>query len=175
MAILKGPVSPHDHTQGPLDAPLTLVQYGDYECPYCGMAYPIVKRLQLHFGAKLRFVFRNFPIPEAHPQAEAAAETAEFAGVQRKFWEMHDLLYEYQSDLGLGLYFALAEKLELSPDLLESALEMGTYRQRVEADVIGGERSGVNGTPTFFINGRRHDGSYEYETLAAILDKALKN
>jgi protein-disulfide isomerase len=175
METLKVPVSPHDHAQGPLNAPLILVQYGDYECPYCGMAYPIVKQVQRHFGAKLRFVFRNFPIPEAHPQALSAAQVAEFAAVHAKFWQMHDLLYENQADLGLELYLALAEKLELSVAAMQNALEQGSYRQRIEADVLGGERSGVNGTPTFFINGKRHGASYEYDVLATALNRALQN
>jgi protein-disulfide isomerase len=175
METLRAPVSPHDHAQGPLNASLILLQYGDYECPYCGMAYPIVKQVQRHFGAKLRFVFRNFPIPEAHPQALSAAQVAEFAAVHAKFWQMHDLLYENQADLGPELYLALAEKLELSVAAMQNALEQGSNRQRIEADVLGGERSGVNGTPTFFINGKRHNASYEYDVLVTALNRAFQN
>src|SRR5208282_3973771 len=108
MATLKVPVSPEDHAQGHDDAPVTLVEYGDYECPHCGRAYPIVQRVQKHFGEKLRFVFRNFPLSEMHPHAEAAAETAEFAGAHGKFWEMHDLLFENQARLGGSLFLELA-------------------------------------------------------------------
>ena len=173
METLKVPVSPHDHVQGPPNASLTLVQYADYECPYCGMAYPIVKQVQRHFGAKLRFAFRNFPLPEVHPHAVSAAQVAEFAAVHAKFWQMHDLLYENQADLGLELYLALAKKLELPVAAMQNALEQGSYVQRIETDALGGERSGVNGTPTFFINGQRHDASYEYDVLVTALSKAL--
>jgi protein-disulfide isomerase len=173
VTTLKIPVSEHDHSQGSPDALLTLVEYGDYQCSYCGLAYPIVKRVQHHFGAKLRFVFRNFPLAEAHPQAEAAAEIAEFAGAVGKFWEMHDLLYENQSDLGLELYRSFAPKFGLSSDRLQNALETATYRERVRADFMGGVHSGVNGTPTFFINGTRHDASYDFGVLVAALIDVL--
>jgi len=174
MAMLRNPVSTDDHCEGSADAPLTLVEYGDYECPYCGLAYPVVKRLQKHFGNTLRFVFRNFPLREAHPQAEAAAETAEFAGSTGRFWEMHDRLFENQSELGLELYVSLAEGLDLSSTSLQRALEAGTYRERVRADFVSGVRSGVNGTPTFYINGRQHQPSYEFDALAAAMSHILK-
>ena len=114
MAMLKVPVTSEDHAQGPESAEVTLVEYGDYECPHCGRAYPIVKQVQKHFGKRLRFVFRNFPLGEMHPHAESAAETAESAGAQGKFWEMHDLLFENQDRLGGSLYLELAQQLELS-------------------------------------------------------------
>ena len=172
MATLKIAVSPQDHAQGAENAAVTLVEYGDYQCPHCGRAYPIVKRIQKHFGARLRFVFRNFPLGEMHPEAVAAAETAEFAGANGKFWEMHDLLFENQERLGGELYAELAGQLGLSAEALEKALEDGTYEERVRADFQGGVRSGVNGTPTFFINGHRHDAAFEYEDLAAAIDAA---
>ena len=173
--MLTPPLSAHDHIQGSPDTGLVLLEYGDYECPYCGMAYPIVKQVQRHFGAKLRFVFRNFPIPEAHPHALSAAQVAEFAAVHAKFWQMHDLLYENQGDLGMELYLALAEKLELSVAAMQDALEQGSCSQRIEADVLGGERSGVSGTPTFFINGKRHDASFQYDVLVTALSRAIQN
>ena len=166
MSELRIPVRPDDHAQGPDDAPVTLVEYGDYQCPYCGEAYPIVKRLQKHFGKTLRFVFRNFPLRESHPHAESAAETAEFAGAQGKFWEMHDRLFENQDHLGGPLYLELAKALGLSTTALRQALDDGQYKARIDADFTGGVRSGVNGTPTFFINGDRHDGPFDYDTLA---------
>ena len=169
MAKLKVPVGPTDHTQGPADAPVTLVEYGDYECPYCGRAYPIVKALQKRFGKQLRFVFRNFPLREMHPNAEAAAETAEFAATQGKFWEMHDLIYENQQDLGDRLFLDLAKRLNLDAKGLAKALESGEFADRVHKDFSGGVRSGVNGTPTFFINGQRHDEDFELETLASAI------
>jgi len=173
MANLKLPVTPEDHIQGPEDAQVTLVEYGDYECPHCGRAYSIIKRVQKHFGKRLRFVFRNFPLSELHPHAETAAETAEFAGAHGKFWEMHDLLFENQERLNEPLYLSLATELRLAPDALRQALEEDKYKARVRADFSGGVRSGVNGTPTFFINGKRHDGPFDYEILVlAIQEKA---
>ena len=170
---LRVPVTEEDHIQGKDDAKCTLVEYGDYECPHCGHAYPIVKRVQKHFGNKLRFVFRNFPLAEMHPHAESAAETAEFAGAQGKFWEMHDSLFENQEQLGGALYLKLAQKLKLSTAELKTAVEGREYLQRVKDDFTGGVRSGVNGTPTFFINGKRHDASFEYEDLVAAIETAL--
>jgi protein-disulfide isomerase len=174
MSILKMPVTAEDHVQGPEHAEVTLVEYGDYECPHCGRAYSIVKQVQKHFGKKLKFVFRNFPLTEMHPYAETAAETAEFAGTHGKFWEMHDLLFENQGRLGDELFVELSIKLGLSTDALTKALEEGTFEARVRADFSGGVRSGVNGTPTFFINGQRHDASFEYETLVSAINGAMK-
>ncbi len=171
MASLKLPVTPEDHIQGPEDAVVTLLEYGDYECPHCGRAYSIIKRIQKHFGKRLRFVFRNFPLSELHPHAESAAETAEFAGTHGKFWEMHDLLFENQERLGEPLYLELAEELTLPLEALRQALEKGTYKPRVRADFSSGVRSGVNGTPTFFINGRRHDGPFDYDTLVLAIQE----
>ena len=173
MAALKVPISPEDHVQGAESARVTLVEYGDYECPHCGRAYPIVKRLQKHFAEGLRLAFRNFPLSEMHPNAEPAAETAEFAGAQGHFWEMHDLLFENQESLGQRLYAQLARGLDLSPEALRRALEDQEYKARVQADFKGGVRSGVNGTPTFFINGHRHDGPFDFEDLALAIDEAL--
>ena len=173
MATLKVPITAEDHTQGPEDAEVTLVEYGDYECPHCGRAYPIVQQVQKHFGKRLRLVFRNFPLSEMHPHAEAAAEVAEFAGAQGKFWEMHDRLFENQARLGQALFLDLGEKLELSTIALRQALEEATFEARVRADFKGGVRSGVNGTPTFFINGHRHDGSFEFETLVSAIHRAM--
>jgi protein-disulfide isomerase len=173
MAKLKVPVGPADHAQGPADAPVTLVEYGDYECPHCGRAHPIVKALQKKFGSRLRFVFRNFPLREIHPNAEAAAETAEFAGTQDKFWEMHDLIFENQQDLSNELLSDLAKRLKLDSRELATALESGQFTERVQKDFSGGVRSGVNGTPTFFINGQRHDADFELETLGRAISEAL--
>src|SRR5438477_4784730 len=147
MATLKIPVTSGDHIQGDVDAPVILVEYGDYECPHCGHAYPIVQSVQEHFGQKLRFVFRNFPLNEIHPNAEDAAETAEFAAAHGKFWEMHDAIFENQESLADELLLALAESLKLKPADLQTALSAGTYTQHVRDDFLGGVRSGVNGTP----------------------------
>jgi len=172
MATLKTAVTPEDHVQGPENAAATLVEYGDYECPHCGHAYGIVKRVQKHFGKGLRFVFRNFPLSEMHSHAESAAETAEFAGAHEKFWQMHDGLFENQERLGGPLYLELAQELGLSPAELRKALEEAKYKDRVRADFSGGVRSGVNGTPTFFINGKRHDGPFDYESLVLAIEEA---
>jgi protein-disulfide isomerase len=172
MAKLRVPVNADDHREGPDDAPVTLVEYGDYECPHCGHAYPIVKLLQKKFGDRLRFVFRNFPLRQTHPFAEAAAETAEFAGAHRKFWEMHDLLFENQRELSQELFPTLARRLKLNPTDLVESLAGGEFAERVQADFSSGVRSGVNGTPTFFINGQRHDADFELDTLSAAIEEA---
>ncbi len=173
MTKLRTPIGPADHTQGDPSAPCTLVEYGDYECPHCGRAYPIVKRVQKHFGDRLLFVFRNFPLTQSHPNAESAAETAEFAATEGKFWEMHDLLFEHQDRLGLRLYEELGNQLGLDPVALADALDTGRFTEHVRADFTSGVRSGVNGTPTFFINGQRHDGPFDYQALVGAITAAL--
>jgi protein-disulfide isomerase len=160
-----------DHIQGPADAPVTLVQYGDYECPYCGAAYPIIKEVQARMGERLRFVFRNFPITTSHPHAEQAAEAAEAAASQGKFWEMHDVLYENQKHLRDQDLSAYAEELGLDVELFDKELAEHVHADRVHEDFMSGVRSGVNGTPTFYINGARHDDSYEVQTLLAALEQ----
>ncbi|HTV48264.1 MAG TPA: DsbA family protein [Phycisphaerae bacterium] len=172
--MLKIPVNQDDHILGDPKAPVVLVEYGDYECPYCGQAYPIVKRVQKHFGKRMAFVFRNFPLTEIHPNAEMAAQTTEFAAAQGRFWEMHDGLYENQQMLGPPLFIALAQKLELSVEDLNLALTNGTYASRVKSDFMGGVRSGVNGTPTFFINGDRHDGAFGFDDLVVAIEARLQ-
>jgi protein-disulfide isomerase len=161
-----------DHVQGPRTAPVTLVEYGDYECPYCGEAYPIIKELQARTGDELRFVFRNFPISTSHPHAEQAAEAAEAAAAQGRFWEMHDTLYENQRRLDLDDLETYAEKLSLDVERFAKELFEHVHAERVREDFMSGVRSGVNGTPTFYINGRRHDDSYDADTLSAALQRA---
>ena len=174
MAKLSVAVSSKDHRQGDPGAPCTLVEYGDYECPSCGQAYPIVKRVQKHFGKRLSFVFRNFPLSQMHPHAERAAETAEFAGAHDKFWQMHDLLYENQDRMDVELFVELVQELHLASAQLIEALETKEFQPRVRADFSSGVRSGVNGTPTFFINGVRHDGSYDFASLVEAIDQVLE-
>jgi protein-disulfide isomerase len=173
MSVLRIPVTQADHVQGPPNAPVTMVEYGDYECAFCGLAHPIVKRLKRHFGKQLRFVYRHFPLVQVHPHAQSAAETAEFAGARECFWEMHDGLFENQASLGVGLFFALAAALHLPGEELRRALDTEAYAPKVRNDFIGGVRSGVNGTPTFFVDGRRHDGSFDFEGLVSAVDAAL--
>jgi protein-disulfide isomerase len=172
-AELTLPVSEErDHFQGPADAPVTLVEYGDYECPYCGAAYPIVKDVEAQMGERLRFVFRNFPITTSHPHAERAAEAAEAAAPQGRFWEMHDHLYEHQRHLEDADLHRYAQELGLDVEKFDSELAENAYADRVREDFMSGVRSGVNGTPTFYINGERHDDSYDLETLLAALEDA---
>jgi protein-disulfide isomerase len=173
MATLKIPVSGQDHIQGNAMAACTLVEYGDYECPNCGAAYPLVKDIQKHFGKRLRFVFRNFPMSRMHPSAQAAAEAAEFAATKGKFWEMHDLLYGNQDRLGVELFTELAKTLKLNPAALQKALDAKTFSERVGTDFSGGVRSGVNGTPTFYVNSERYDGSMDYDSMVAAIETAL--
>lgn len=172
IAQLNLPVSERDHAQGPAEAPVTLVEYGDFECPYCGAAYSIVKATQRRLGNRLRFVFRNFPITTSHPHAELAAEAAEAAGAQGKYWELHDALYEHQRNLDMAHLVGYAERLGLDVARFERDLREHRYRDRVREDFMSGVRSGVNGTPTFFINGLRYDGSWEEEPLVDALEQA---
>ncbi|MGC2442646.1 DsbA family protein [Candidatus Binatus sp.] len=172
-AKLKPLVGANDHVQGPAKAPVTLVEYGDYQCPYCGEAYPIVKALQKRLGEQVRFVFRNFPLAEAHPHAEHAAEAAEAAAAQGKFWEMHDLLYENQAALEDEDLVRYAKLLHLDVPRFVKEMEAHAYAERVRADFSSGVRSGVNGTPTFFINGARHDGPFDLGSLLAAIEEAV--
>jgi protein-disulfide isomerase len=172
-AVLTIPVDEgRDHVQGRPDAPVTLVEYGDYECPYCGAAYPIVKQVQERMGERLRFVFRNFPISTSHPHAEQAAEAAEAAGAQRRFWEMHDLLYENQDRLEEADLRGYAERLGLDVEAFDRGLAEHVHAARVREDFMSGVRSGVNGTPSFYINGAKHNDSYDLKTLLAALEQA---
>ena len=166
------PVSEEDHIQGPETAPVIWVEYGDYECPVCAAAYGIVQQVQAQLGPLLRFVFRNFPLSQIHPQAQLAAEAAEAAGAQGRFWEMHDALYENQPDLGPELIKALAQELQLDLEDFENDLESGRFRERVKHDFMGGVRSGVAGTPTFFINGARYEDSWDGVSLVRVLRAA---
>jgi protein-disulfide isomerase len=162
-ALLTPPVSREDHAAGPDDAPVTLVEYGDYECPYCGMAHPIVKKARRELGSQLRFVFRHFPLGEIHPHARLAAQVAEAAGAQGKFWEMHDTLFEHQNALEFDDLVGYAKSLGLDTTKFARDLEAGTFAKRVRDDFRNGVKSGVNGTPTFFMNGARYDGSWANE------------
>lgn len=174
IARLVPPVGERDHAQGPADAAVTLVEYGDYECPHCGRAYPIVKEVQRRLGTALRFVFRNFPLKESHPHAEHAAEAAEAAGAQGKFWEMHDALYEHQDALDDRSLVRYAAALGLDGDTFEHELRTHVHKTRVHEDFMSGVRSGVNGTPTFFIDGVRFDDSWDPDTLTDALRAAAR-
>jgi len=159
---LTPPVSDRDHAQGPSNAKVTLVEYGDYECPYCGSADPIVKKLQHQLGPQMRFVFRNFPLREAHPHALHAAIAAEAVGVhgEDQFWQMHDLLYRNHDALEDEDLVGYAESIGVPGAEVVDAFAGGKLAERVRADFRSGIRSGVNGTPTFFVNGERYDGNW---------------
>jgi protein-disulfide isomerase len=161
---LTPPVGERDHVSGPAGAPVTLVEYGDFECPYCGMAYPIVKAAQRRLGARLRFAYRYFPLREAHPHAQHAAEAAEAAAAQGKFWAMHDALFDDRSALDDAALSARARRIGLDVARFEAELADGVHAPRVREDFRSGVRSGVNRTPTFFVNGVRYDGAWADES-----------
>jgi len=167
------PVGARDHAQGPAEAPVTLVEYGDYECPHCGRAYPIVKSVQKALGTRLRFVFRNFPLSEVHPNAANAAEAAEAAAAQGKFWEMHDKLFENQDALEPTDLTVYAGQVGIDSRKFASELESHAHEARVREDFMSGVRSGVNGTPTFFVNGERYDGPWDRPDLIAVVELAI--
>lgn len=167
------PVGPRDHVKGPATAPITLVEYGDFQCPYCRRAYPIVKQVQEQLGAQLRFGFRNFPLTRIHQHAEHAAEAAEAAAAQGAFWQMHDRLFERQFALADENLVEYARELGLDADRVAGELAAGTHRDHVRDDFMSGVKSGVNGTPTFYINGVRHDGGYDLASLLAALEATV--
>ena len=174
-AKLAMPVSERDHVQGPETAPVTLVEYGDFQCPYCAAAHVIVKKVREIMEDQLRFVFRHFPLTQIHPLAEPAAEASEAAGAQGQFWEMHGLLYENQPRLTPPHLLLFAEELRLDTKRFARELEDGIYRGRVREDFLSGVKSGVNGTPTFFINSVRYDGSWDLAPLIEALDSAQQS
>jgi protein-disulfide isomerase len=164
-----------DHIQGPDNAPVTLVEYGDYECPYCGQAYQIIKKVQDNLGNDLRFVFRNFPLTQVHPHAQNAAEAAEAAGAQNKFWDMHDALYEHQQALDDRHLEKYAKIVGLNLERFNEDMNTHTHASRIREDFLSGVQSGVNGTPSFYINEIRYDGSWDLNSLMQILTSIINN
>jgi protein-disulfide isomerase len=173
LTALTPEVGERDHVQGPVDARVTLVEYGDFECPDCGRAYPVLKAVQRALGPNLRFIFRHFPLLASHPHSGAAAEAAEAAGAQGRFWEMHDRLYEHQAALGHDDLRRHARKVGLDLDRFDTDMRLHTYEGRVREDLASGAASHVHGTPTLFINGIRHDGPRERSALVAALARAV--
>ena len=171
---LKPPVSNNDHIQGNASAAIELVEYGDYQCPYCGRAYPVIKSIQEKMGDDLKFIFRNFPLQEIHENAVAAAIAAEAAAKQHKFWEFHDLLFEHQNQLSFNNIVKLAEKLKLDLEKFRADIEDAAIQQKVDDDFESGVRSGVNGTPTFFINGKKYTDSWDEETFLSYLKSLVQ-
>jgi protein-disulfide isomerase len=165
-------VNERDHVLGSADAPVTLVEYGDYQCPYCGMAHPVIQELLRRRRDSLLFAFRHFPLSNVHPYAELAADAAEAAGARGRFWAMHDWLYDNQSEIDpVSLITALAA-LGLDSEVVTEEIRSHRYAGKIRDDFIGGIRSGVNGTPTFFINGVRHEGGYSLDELELAIDQA---
>jgi protein-disulfide isomerase len=165
------PSAGRDHLQGPIDAPLALVEYGDYECPACGQAYRMVKAIRERLRDRLCFAFRNFPLTNIHPHAQHAAEAAEAAGAQGWFWEMHDMLYENQDALRDEDIAEYATALRMDAHRLVGEVLAGTHAARVREDFKTGIWGGVNRTPTFFINGARYDGPLSADTLLVALEQ----
>jgi protein-disulfide isomerase len=163
-------VTSQDHSIGPLDAPVTLVEYGDYQCQFCAKAHPILKRVLSRMDGVLRFVFRNFPLSQGHPLARSAARAAEAAALQGKFWPMHDALYENHASLSEEKIRVLANDMGLDPERFESDWqERETVEQHVQQDFMSGVRSGVSGTPGFFINGEKYEGAWNEDDLIRAL------
>ena len=174
MSKLRTAVNSQDHIQGNINAPIELVEYGDYQCPHCGHAYPIIKSIQKKMGNKLKFVFRNFPLAEIHPNAVNAAVASEAAAMQNKFWEMHDHLFEFQSRLDDESLVRYAAQLKLNVEQFENDFEKPELIKKVDADFESGVRSGVNGTPSFFINGEKYNDSWEEEPFLNYLKSLVK-
>jgi len=166
MAKLKPPVSEQDHIKGDIHAPVVLVEYGDFQCPHCGAAFPIVNRIEEAYKKKLAFVFRHFPLAEAHPYAQAAAVASEAAANQGKFWQMHSLIFKNQNELGLEMLLALAESLKLDMKTFQHDFKDPKLFKKVEDNFESGIVSGVNGTPSFYINGAKYNDSYDYQSLS---------
>jgi len=175
VSELVEPITEADHATGPADAPVTLVEYGDYECPDCFNALPIVKGLREKFGERLRIVFRHFPNSSIHPGASAAAAAAEAASLQGRFWEMHDALFRRQHDLADVDLTHLALRISLEVYRFERDLESEANARRVRHDLESGQRSGVKGTPTFFINGKRYRGVVDLPSMVAAIETAQQN
>jgi len=174
MARLAVPVSAHDHAQGPVNAALTLVQYGDFQCPHCALLYPRVTEIARELRDSLRLVFRHFPLVEIHPQAQRAAEAAEAAASQGRFWEMASFLYANQEHLDDDSLLRYAKKANLDARRFKKELASGAHAARVRSDFLAGVRSGVKGTPTLFINGEQYEGTFELDALVAALLKVSR-
>jgi protein-disulfide isomerase len=172
MSELRFPVSDQDHSIGPSGAPVTLVEYGDYQCPHCQAAWPQVEQVLQHLGRNLRYVYRHFPIWTTHPLAKPAAETAEFAGARQRFWEMHSALFANAHRLSRAVLLSLAAREGLDPNELSAALDQHDYAPKVDADFLSGVRSGVNGTPLMKKHGVRHNGTYDAISLSTAIERA---
>ena len=165
-------VSTRDHSLGPAQAPVTLVEYGDFECPHCAAAYPVIRGLLESLGGRIRFVFRHYPITVSHDHAQKAAEAAEAASEQGKFWEMHDLLFQHQDALDNESLVGYARELKLDMERFQRELLGGVYAERVYEDLVSGQDSGAHWTPTFFLNGVRHGAARDLDGLVRAVTEA---
>lgn len=170
MRQLTLPINDSDHILGDPFAPIELIEYGDYECPHCGRAYPIVKNIKQQFGDSIRFVFRNFPLSKIHPHALLAAVATEAAGLQDKFWEMHDIIFEHQKSLDIENILSFAGRIGLDLDRFKTDIGQQSSYNKVDRDFESGIRSGVNGTPSFFVNGRKFEGDWTNGGLLEYLE-----
>jgi protein-disulfide isomerase len=166
-------VTSADHAQGPAEAPITLVEYGDYQCPYCGQAYNIVKNLQKKLGDKVRFIFRNYPLQDLHPYALHAAIAAETANIEGKFWEMHDIIFENQRRLDDASLTAYAKEIGLDKNKFQNDFGSKPTVDKVNADVESGNKAGVDGTPSFFVNGKFFEGNWTNSEFLQYLENLL--
>jgi protein-disulfide isomerase len=174
MATLKPPVSDQDHIRGTLSSPVILLEFGDFECPHCAAAHSILKKLEMNLQNRMAFVFRHLPLAQVHEYARTAAISSEAAGRQGKFWEMHDLIFENQSKLSTVYLLRMAESLGLDMKTFQKDTYDVKLAEKVDADFESGVLSGVNGTPSFFINGIKYDGAYDLESMtAAVLQTQL--
>jgi protein-disulfide isomerase len=173
-ASLTPALSGEDHMDGPERAQLELVMYGDFQCPYCAAAFPIVKRVREQLADRLLFAYRHFPLHDVHPLAQGAAEAAEAAATQGAFWPMHDRLYEARGRLERADLVRYAAELALDPDRISADLDSGDHAQRVERDLRSGQASGVNGTPGFFTNGQLHEGAFDAGSLISALQSTAE-
>jgi len=164
----------YDHIQGPINAPIRIVEYGDYECPYTGEAYPIVQEIRRRLGNSICFVFRNFPLNEIHPHAQHAAEAAEAAGAQDKFWQMYDYLFEHQNELDDRHLLVYGQRIGLDIERFKKEISEHIYEPIIMESLKNGIKSGVQGTPTFFLNGVRYEGSWDLETLLKTIESSIK-
>lgn len=172
MSRLSPPLNKNDHLLGPHHAPIELVEYGDFQCPFCGAAHPVIKQIIRVLDKKLRFAFRHFPLSNAHEYALPAAIAAEAAGKQNRFWEMHDIIYEQQDELSNYALLAFANEIRLNISKFRMDLLDESLAEKVESDFESGMRSGVNGTPSFFINGYKYNGGIDYDSLLIALEES---
>jgi protein-disulfide isomerase len=173
MPGLKPPFNTADHFSGNIKSPLQLLEFGDFQCPHCGAAHPILNEIKKKYGTQLLFIFRHFPLTELHPYAQLAAMASEAAARQGRFWEMHDLIFENQAGLNKEMLIGLAKVLHLDMIIFKEDLEDPKLFDKVESDFDSGVLSGVNGTPSFYINGDKYNGPYTYQSLTHALDQAM--